>query len=67
MTLSTANVAVFAEFSWQPTELVQAEDRAHRMGQTRQVQVSGILDPRLACALSADPAPAWTMPSGVSV
>lgn len=39
LNLTAANVVMFAELSWEPTELEQAEDRAHRVGQTKALQV----------------------------
>ncbi len=39
LTLTAANVVFFTEMFWTPGSLIQAEDRAHRIGQIKEVKV----------------------------
>ena len=56
ITLTAAKTVVFAELDWVPGNMIQAEDRCHRMGQTDTVRVIHItatdsVDSRLIHAL----------------
>lgn len=56
LTLTRGSTALFAETDWTPANVVQAEDRQHRIGQTRPVQVTtliaeGTLDARIHAVL----------------
>mmetsp|Transcript_37258 Transcript_37258/g.81146 ORF Transcript_37258/g.81146 Transcript_37258/m.81146 type:complete len:361 (+) Transcript_37258:586-1668(+) len=39
LTLTKAQTVIFAEYIWTPALMIQAEDRAHRIGQTNSVSV----------------------------
>eukprot|EP01114_Cavostelium_apophysatum_P021243 TRINITY_DN7359_c0_g1_i2.p1 TRINITY_DN7359_c0_g1~~TRINITY_DN7359_c0_g1_i2.p1 ORF type:complete len:973 (+),score=262.63 TRINITY_DN7359_c0_g1_i2:95-3013(+) len=43
LTLNRAQTVIFAELHWTPGALIQAEDRAHRIGKTSEVEVQYLL------------------------
>lgn len=45
VTLTAADVVLFAELCWTPATLAQAEDRAHRLGRVGEVRVEYIIAP----------------------
>ncbi len=58
LTLTRANAVIFFELDWVPANMSQAEDRAHRIGQTEPVDVyhlvvDGSLDQKMAAMVIA--------------
>jgi SWI/SNF-related matrix-associated actin-dependent regulator 1 of chromatin subfamily A len=45
LTLTHANLVIFTEILFNPSDMLQAEDRAHRIGQTNEVHIVYLMQP----------------------
>ena len=45
LTLTAANLVIIAEMAWSPSTMIQAEDRVHRIGQKKSVNIHYLFGP----------------------